>query len=80
VNLLSFIPFSSLQSLLSKLSYETFCYKHCKERDNYHNLFLSYAPNSFSFFPKKKKIIIARRLAFWQKQAGRILNVEKIKL
>jgi hypothetical protein len=34
----------------------------------------------FLSFQKKKIIIIARRLAFWQKQAGRILNVEKIKL
>jgi hypothetical protein len=29
---------------------------------------------------KKKKKLIARRLAFWQKQAGRITNIEKINL
>jgi len=29
---------------------------------------------------KKKKKIIARRLAFWQKQAGRITNIEKINM
>jgi hypothetical protein len=40
---------------------------------------LGYSLNLLFFFQKNKKII-ARRLAFWQKQAGRITNIEKINL
>jgi hypothetical protein len=46
--------FFSLQSLLSKISYETFYRKHCKEEGNCHNPFLGYYPNSF--YLSKKKI------------------------
>jgi len=44
--------------------------------------FLGYSLNSPIVLPKKNKNkkIIARRLAFWQKQAGRITNIEKINL
>jgi hypothetical protein len=45
---------------------------------------MGYSPKNYPFSfqnkNKKHKIIIARRLIFWQKQAGRISNVEKIKL
>jgi hypothetical protein len=54
VSLLYLILFFSLQSLLSKISYETFYRKHCKEEGNCHNLFLGYYPNSF--YLSKKKI------------------------
>jgi hypothetical protein len=55
VSPLSF-SFSSLQSLLSKISYETFYRKHCKEGGNCHNLFLGYSPNSLFLFQKSKNI------------------------
>jgi len=54
VSLLYLILFFSLQSLLSKISYETFYRKHCKEEGNCHNPFLGYYPNSF-YLSKKKK-------------------------
>jgi hypothetical protein len=57
VSPLSF-PFSSLQSLPSKISYETFYRKHCKEGGNCHNPFLGYSLNSFFFFQKLKKYIL----------------------
>jgi hypothetical protein len=58
VSLLSLIPFSSLQSLLSKVSYETLYRKHCKKGCNSHNLFLSYSLNFTLFsFRNKNKII-----------------------
>jgi hypothetical protein len=51
VSLLSLTSFSSLQSLLSKVSYDTFYLKHCKEGSNWHNPFMGYSSNSpFSFF------------------------------
>jgi len=55
VSLLYLILFFSLQSLLSKISYETFYRKHCKEEGNCHNPFLGYYPNSF-YLSKKKNI------------------------
>ena len=57
VCLLSFSFFFSLQSLLSKISYEIFCHKHYKEGGNCHNPFLGYSPNLISFFKKIKKYI-----------------------
>jgi hypothetical protein len=54
VSLLSF-SFSSLQNLLSKISYENFYRKHCKEGGNCHNLFFGYSPNSL-FLLKKIKL------------------------
>jgi hypothetical protein len=47
---LSLISFSSLQSLPSKVSYETFYRKHCKEEGNCNNLFFSYSPKFYPFF------------------------------
>jgi hypothetical protein len=50
VSPLSLIPFSSLQNLPSKVSYETFNRKHCKEEGNCHNLFFSYSTKFYPFF------------------------------
>jgi hypothetical protein len=55
VSLLSLILFSSLQSLVSKVSYGTFYNKHCKEGDNCHNSFLGYSPKFYPFFLLKIK-------------------------
>jgi hypothetical protein len=48
------ILFSSLQCLLSKVSYETFYHKHCKEGGNCHHPILGDSPK-FTFFSKLKK-------------------------
>jgi hypothetical protein len=49
------ILFSSLQRLLSKVSYETFYRKHRKEGGNCHHPILGDSPK-FTFFQNKKKI------------------------
>jgi hypothetical protein len=46
--------FSSLQGLLSKVSYETFYRKHCKEGGNCHNPILGYSLK-ITFFQNKNQ-------------------------
>jgi hypothetical protein len=80
VSPLSLILFSSLQSLLSKVSYETFYHKHCKEEGAIVITYFWVIPqiHLFSFQKNKNKLIIARRLTFRGKnRMGRIPNIQK---
>jgi hypothetical protein len=69
--------FSSLQTLLSKVSYETFCHQHCKKRSNCPNSILG-SPKIVFFFKKTKKAKNKKRIVTWKSKGQiRVLSTWK---